>query len=208
MEVGREPKRTTAGRPKRSRSHVVQYPPVAQPSTEFRTNATAMLPPRAKYSATANDPVSTAEADLLLGLHSPYASNGSRHTPNAQNTYDESIPPLQHNTDTAPPTATYEYNQTPPNPNHYFPTDTMQPQTQSTSVLTPFSDMMIESQDIDMMGSQGGFAFPGGEMIPWLEYLPQDVLNYFGEPQDDGTGTLISPPGPGPPVVDDQPAPQ
>lgn len=31
--------------------------------------------------------------------------------------------------------------------------------------------MMIESQEIDMS------AF-GGEMIPWLEYLP-DVLNYF-----------------------------
>jgi len=72
-------------------------------------------------------------------------------------------------------------------------------------MLTPFSDMMIESQDIDMLGSQGGFAFPGGDMIPWLEYLPQDVLNYFGEAPDDGT--LLNPPGSRPPL-DDQAGPQ
>jgi hypothetical protein len=34
-------------------------------------------------------------------------------------------------------------------------------------------------------------------LIPWLEYLPQDVLNYFGDPQAD-----ISPSGPGPPSID------
>ena len=36
--------------------------------------------------------------------------------------------------------------------------------------------MMIESQDIDMSAL-------GGEMMPWLEYLPQDVLSFF-----DGAG--------------------
>ncbi len=33
-------------------------------------------------------------------------------------------------------------------------------------------DMMLESQEIDM-------STLGGDMMPWLEYLPQDVLNYF-----------------------------
>lgn len=32
--------------------------------------------------------------------------------------------------------------------------------------------MMMESQEIDM-------STLGGDMMPWLEYLPQDVLNYF-----------------------------
>lgn len=45
-------------------------------------------------------------------------------------------------------------------------------------------DVLIESQDIDMNSfqEQGPFSFSiNGELIPWLEYLPQDVLNYFGE---------------------------
>jgi hypothetical protein len=33
-------------------------------------------------------------------------------------------------------------------------------------------DMMLESQEIDMSAL-------GGDMMPWLEYLPQDVLNFF-----------------------------
>lgn len=32
--------------------------------------------------------------------------------------------------------------------------------------------MMMESQEIDM-------STLGGDMMPWLEYLPQDVLNFF-----------------------------
>lgn len=38
------------------------------------------------------------------------------------------------------------------------------------------ADMMMESQEIDISGLDG-------EMMPWLEYLPQDVLNFF-----DGNG--------------------
>lgn len=40
------------------------------------------------------------------------------------------------------------------------------------------NDMMIESQEVDM-------STLGGDMMSWLEYLPQDVLNYF---DTDGTG--------------------
>lgn len=39
-------------------------------------------------------------------------------------------------------------------------------------------DMMMESQEIDMSSMRG-------EMMPWLEYLPQDVLNFF----DNGNGS-------------------
>lgn len=47
-------------------------------------------------------------------------------------------------------------------------------------------DMMMESQDIDM-------STIGGDMMPWLEYLPQDVLNFFDNgntPSMPGTGSL------------------
>ena len=59
---------------------------------------------------------------------------------------------------------------------------------------------MIESQDIDMSGGPlGGFTFLNGEMIPWLEYLPQGVFSYFNEMPDNGSGTLTNTPGPDPP---------
>ena len=40
------------------------------------------------------------------------------------------------------------------------------------SEVSHFGDMTIESQDIDMSAL-------GNEMMPWLEYLPQDFLNNF-----------------------------
>lgn len=45
----------------------------------------------------------------------------------------------------------------------------------------------IQTQDIDVNAIQDQNGFPlsfDGEFIPWLEYLPQDVINYFGENQD------------------------
>ena len=63
------------------------------------------------------------------------------------------------------------------------------------SAPTPYSDMMIESQDIDMSGGPlGGFTFPNGEMTPWLKYLPQGVLSYFNEMPDNGSGQAAKTP--------------
>jgi hypothetical protein len=45
-------------------------------------------------------------------------------------------------------------------------------------------DVFIESQDVDMAALQQQDQFPfnfNGEILPWLEYLPQDVLSYFGD---------------------------
>lgn len=65
--------------------------------------------------------------------------------------------------------------------------------------------MMIESQDVDMNSLQDQAAFPfsfDGDFIPWLEYLPPDVMSYFGEhqgyrpmmdPDDDGGGGRPAP---------------
>lgn len=45
--------------------------------------------------------------------------------------------------------------------------------------------MTMESQEIDM-------STLGGDMMPWLEYLPQDVLNFFdnnGNGNSNGNGS-------------------
>ncbi len=118
------------------------------------------------------DPVSTADADLLLGLNSPFspslgttepistsvshlqASNLSDHHPQSAPVYDGVMDTQQQFID---------------------------PQTQE------WDNMLIRAQEIDMSGAQQfDFAFPGVEMIPWLEYLPQDVLTYFEDQHTNG----------------------
>ncbi|KAJ6073678.1 uncharacterized protein N7446_001455 [Penicillium canescens] len=46
--------------------------------------------------------------------------------------------------------------------------------------------MMIGTHDVDMnsLHHQDSFPFANGEIIPWLEYLPQDVLSFFGDHQN------------------------
>jgi hypothetical protein len=50
-------------------------------------------------------------------------------------------------------------------------------------IITDNNAMMIESHDVDMnaLHQQDSFPFSNGEILPWLEYLPQDVLSFFGE---------------------------
>lgn len=45
--------------------------------------------------------------------------------------------------------------------------------------LEGINDMMMESQEIDM-------STLGDNMIPWLEYLPQDMLQFFSGGSDVG----------------------
>ena len=177
-----------------SQTFTTQYPIVDQAPRPHQISAADMPPPPNKYSTLANPPVSTADADLLLEMHSPYPMSGSQPVPGSQATYDDSVPPVQPTTVPPPPMPAYDFSQAPPNSDQFYGNSNLQ--THGASMPTPFSDMLIESQDIDMNDSHGGWAFPSGDMIPWLEYLPQDVLNYFGEPTDDVS--MINPSGPGP----------
>ena len=55
---------------------------------------------------------------------------------------------------------------------------------------------MIGSQDVDVnhLQNQGAFPFSfSNEFVPWLEYLPQDVLSYFGDQQQGYTTQLTNP---------------
>nr|KMM72525.1 hypothetical protein CPAG_08819 [Coccidioides posadasii RMSCC 3488] len=62
-----------------------------------------------------------------------------------------------------------------------------------TNIDATVPSMTIESQDIDMNTLQDPDTFPfplDGEFMPWLEYLPEDILQYFG---DQGYRPLVSP---------------
>ncbi|KIW30799.1 uncharacterized protein PV07_02500 [Cladophialophora immunda] len=122
-----------------------------------------------RVSSVPYDPVSTADADLLLGLHSPYTANSAPPSGVAAGPIQLSQPPNA-----------FGY----PQQGQRFNGSLSPQQSFSDAQTQAYSDMLIESQDIDMSaGQQFNFDFPGSDMIPWLEYLPQDVLNYFAEPQ-------------------------
>ncbi|KAJ5465677.1 hypothetical protein N7530_009464 [Penicillium desertorum] len=54
------------------------------------------------------------------------------------------------------------------------------------STLDDANGMMIGSHEVDMnsIHHQDTFPFANGEILPWLEYLPQDVLSFFGDHQN------------------------
>ncbi|KAK5055346.1 hypothetical protein LTR84_013096 [Exophiala bonariae] len=140
-------------------------PPLIQPGYD----RSKLTPSSNKPSSLPYDPVSTAEADLLLGLHSPYTNLSTN-----QPMIGQGSTPQGHTANS------YDY---------------LSAQNESNNILQQpsfldfqnqnYNNMLIESQDIDMSAQQFNFNFPGGDMIPWLEYLPQDVLNYFGEQPGD-----------------------
>ena len=129
-----------------------------------------MPPPAAKYSPIVPDPASTSDAEMLLGLQSsPFSqTTGSHHSFDISHNM---TPPTNARTD--PSMTGFDFNHTqsnmfPGGPNGYMG-------------LGGVGDMMMESQEIDM-------STIGGDMMPWLEYLPQDMLNFF----DNGTTSSMT----------------
>lgn len=121
-----------------------------------------MAPPISKYTNPVySDPASTSDAEMLLGLqNSPFAQ-----TPGSHNSFDHppnvTSPSLsQQNT-----SSNYEFPQNnanvfPGGPNGYI------------GLGSGVGEMMMQSQEIDM-------STLGGDMMPWLEYLPQNMLDFF-----------------------------
>ncbi|KAF4635848.1 hypothetical protein G7Y89_g2224 [Cudoniella acicularis] len=134
------------------------YPPryTTYHAQSRRQNSQPMPPPLPKFSSISSEPATTTEAEMLLGLqNSPYA-----HTPGSHNSFEPThsiSSPSNSRTD-----ASFDFQNG----------GSMFPPSQDYMGLGGVGDMMMESQDIDM-------STIAGEMIPWLEYLPHDVLNSY-----------------------------
>ncbi|TVY85053.1 Nitrogen assimilation transcription factor nit-4 [Lachnellula suecica] len=134
------------------------------PSSRFQYNAQprpnishSMAPPAPKYPHISSESASTTDAEMLLGLqNSPFAQ-----TPGSHNSFDNPQNMSSPNNARSDGGAVYSYSNA-----------SMFPGANSYSGLGGVGDMMMESQDIDM-------STMGGDMMPWLEYLPQDILNFF-----------------------------
>ncbi|RAL05199.1 putative C6 transcription factor [Aspergillus ibericus CBS 121593] len=153
------------------------------------TPNTSMAAGSERFPLASPGQVTASDANLLLGLNTSFPGSATR-PPNSRSAYNH-------------PSASRLETQV-PGFNYSLPAATeQQPSDGHMSSRTPgihpsvgphAGDVFIESQNIDMatlqQQDQLPFAF-SGEILPWLEYLPQDVLNYFGEHQN--YSTLLSP---------------
>ncbi|RAK87408.1 hypothetical protein BO79DRAFT_197479 [Aspergillus costaricaensis CBS 115574] len=158
------------------------YPqPLESSRNRGTTTSTSMAPGPERFSPLASSgQVTTSDANLLLGLNTSFPSPASR-PPNTRPAYNH-------------PSSRFESQA--PSFNYSLPAGSdQQPgdgQMNARTVLHPAvgshaGDIFIQSQDIDMATLQQQDQLPftfTGEILPWLEYLPQDVLNYFGEHQN------------------------
>jgi len=142
-----------------------------------------MPPPSTYHNIPTADPVLVSDADLLLNLHSPYSTaSPGRILPAGASPF---VPP----------------GRTPNLSSGQSPGQGFSPPSQYTQFdingsfdgagQVPFGDMMIQSQDIDMSAL-------GDDMMPWLEYLPHEMLFYDASSgYMGGTGGGVQGPGNG-----------
>ncbi|QMW25770.1 hypothetical protein G4B84_001015 [Aspergillus flavus NRRL3357] len=135
-----------------------------------------------KYSPLApSGRVSTSDASLLLGLNTSFSTSASR-PPHSHPAFNQNLTATSSRIDA--PTSAYNYNTASTGNDQPTGSAMNSRPSQMHPSAGHVNDILIESQDIDMASLQQQDQFPftfSGEILPWLEYLPQDVLNYFGD---------------------------
>jgi hypothetical protein len=167
-----------ASLPAGTNPHQNSYSQTVGPQTSDAARRSSIATGPEKYSPLGAGGVTTSDANLLLGLNASYSES------RAPSNYSHQTPSSQRGSQAS----TYAYNMpseaTGQQPGHSHMTSRV-PNTQP-GIGPHGGDVFIESQDIDMNSLQHQsnlpFAF-NGDVLPWLEYLPQDVLDYFGEHQ-------------------------
>ncbi|KAF5862382.1 hypothetical protein ETB97_011739 [Aspergillus alliaceus] len=160
------------------------YSQSLEPSrTTTATSGSSITAGPGKYSPLASSGrASTSDASLLLGLNTSYSTSAPR-PPHSHPAYNPSLTASSSRLDAE--TSAYSYNATSGgNGQPAGSTHIVSRPSQMHGAGPHVGDVFIESQDIDMASLQQQDQFPftfSGEILPWLEYLPQDVLNYFGD---------------------------
>ncbi|KAL4934438.1 putative C6 transcription factor [Aspergillus undulatus] len=126
--------------------------------------------------------VTTSEATLLLGLNSQYPHPAQRPS-NSQSTHSQNLTTSStSNLDPRVPTYNYIPSATSATSDRHTSGSHAgsRPSDYHSGMNPQAGDFLIESQDIDMsaLHNQDQLPYPLGG-LPYLEYLPQDVLNYF-----------------------------
>ncbi|KAL4774587.1 fungal-specific transcription factor domain-containing protein [Aspergillus nidulans var. acristatus] len=139
-----------------------------------RTDISNVAPPRRVAASEAN----------LLDVNSSYPHPAPR-PPNSQSAHNQSIQ-ISSSSSLNPQVAAYSYLPSTTADHHTSDRHMTSRHSDAHSSMNPQAgDFLIESQDIDMsaLHQQDQLPLPFTQ-LPWLEYLPQDVLSYFGEHQN------------------------
>ncbi|KKA19821.1 C6 transcription factor [Rasamsonia emersonii CBS 393.64] len=187
-------------------SETRRNPDSSYPQLVSSYSSTTMTRPSSVAAEAQKYPSAAAHSstNLLLGMNNPYAGSSTRTTsPGSQGVYNPNLAASQMAAESAS-----SFN--------YGVSHQQLPNTSNNTVLggpggmtSQVGDMMIESQDIDvntLQQNQDTFPFSfSNDFIPWLEYLPQDVLSFFEEQHQEGCTTTTpmmggdGQPGPPPP---------
>ncbi|KAJ5711961.1 hypothetical protein N7488_006117 [Penicillium malachiteum] len=115
-----------------------------------------------------------ADSPYYLGMTSSYPEPSTRAVASGQSSYDQGITSSQMDSQSS----AFNYPVSSTAADQHGSHTHMHPSMHSHN-----GGMMIESHDVDMnnIQHQESFPFANGEILPWLEYLPQDVLSFFGD---------------------------
>ncbi|KAL5049529.1 hypothetical protein BDW71DRAFT_150194 [Aspergillus fruticulosus] len=144
---------------------------------------------RTDISNVARDPLVsprrvTASETNLLGVNSSYSHPAPRPS-NSQSAHNQNIQ-ISSSSSLNPQVAAYSYIPSTTADHHAGDSHMASRHPDTHSSMNPQAgDFLIESQDVDMsaLHQQDQLPLPFTQ-LPWLEYLPQDVLSYFGEHQN------------------------
>jgi hypothetical protein len=189
-----------SNRPTYSSHYSHSYPDLpAQGSSSYPQSVeTTRVSDGARSSSISNGPakygslvpsgrVAASDANLLLGLNTSY-SNRTDSTSNTQPTYTQGLSSSP-SSQLQPQTSHYSYTMASAQSERHAGSSHINPQSThlQSNMGSSFGGVFIESQDVDVnaLQQQEHFPFPfNGEILPYLEYLPQDVLHYFEEQQN------------------------
>ncbi|KAL1962399.1 hypothetical protein VTN77DRAFT_9738 [Rasamsonia byssochlamydoides] len=179
-------------------SETRRNPDSSYPQLMSPYSSTTMAHPSSVTAAAQKYPSAPSHlnTNLLLGMNNPFAGSSTRTSSGSQSVYNLAAPQI------ADSTSSFNYGVP-----HSTTGPTVPGQLPNTNaVLAPGMSiqvgdmmMMIESQDIDMNTLQNQDTFPfsfSNDFVPWLEYLPQDVVSFFEEQHHhQGYAPLMGPQG-------------
>lgn len=151
--------------------------PLTPSISHGESQASSLTTANSKYPQVPSHPIGT-ESPYYMGINSPYPESGpgasghSSYNPGfSSNRMDGQASAYGYPVSSG---ATDHHG----NHAHVGPRSSLPP-----SLHAHNPGMMIGSHDVDMnaLHDQESFPFSNSEIVPWLEYLPQDVLSFFGD---------------------------
>ncbi|KAJ5493757.1 Transcription factor [Penicillium fimorum] len=163
------------------------YPPSIAPARAHEEMTPSLTTANAKYSNVQSRTISS-DPSYYMSMNPTYSESNTRttrHVQTSQSTFPamlSSALPTSH-MGTQPSAYNYSIPQTAAEHQTRNQMGSRDPGADLQPTIDDANRMMIGSHEVDMnsIHHQDSFPFANGEILPWLEYLPQDVLSFFGD---------------------------